>query len=187
MTNFEEIERVLRPHKDALKTELQSWQTPMTVEQNLLAAFEQQFPKRPWYRRWPAFSWEFGGGLCASLLLLFLLLNQTSLWQLIPGRELALHGSTANGNAANGSAASEAQTNVDGAYDMHEDIPFMALYSGEEILQQEEMRIVQAQIPNAVLATMGVTVNPEVANQSAKAEVLVGANDEFLAVRFLPN
>jgi len=182
MTNFDEIERVLRPHKDALKTELESWQTPLAVEQNLLDAFEQQFPKRPWYRRWPVLNWELGGGLCASLLVLVLLLNQTSLWQLIPGQELA-----SSGSAASSSATSDAQTNVDGAYDMYEDIPFMALYSGEEILQQDQMRIVQAQIPNAVLASMGVTVNPEVANQSAKAEVLVGANDEFLAVRFLPN
>ena len=182
MTNFDEIERVLRPHKEALKTELESWQTPLAVEQNLLAAFEQQFPKRPWYRRWPVLNWELGGGLCASLLVLVLLLNQTSLWQLVPGQELA-----SNGSPTTGSQIKSQVNGGDGAYDMYEDIPFMALYSGEEILQQDEMRIVQAQIPNAVLASMGVTVNPEVANQSAKAEVLVGANDEFLAVRFLPN
>ncbi|MFZ6801307.1 hypothetical protein [Undibacterium sp. Di24W] len=170
MKNFDEIDLVLKPHNQALKRELQSLQAPASVEQALLAAFDQHFPKRPWYQRWQEFSWQLTTGLCVSLVALVLVFNQTS--PLAP---------KANQDAI--ADNSELQANDE----MHEEIPFLALNSGEEILRQDDMRIVKAQIPHSVLATLGVTVNPEVANQSSKAEVLLGANDEFLAVRFLPN
>jgi hypothetical protein len=170
MKNFDETEVVLKPHNHALKHELASWQAPASVEQALLAAFEQHFPKRPWYQRWQEFSWQLTTGLCASLVILVLVLNQTPPLISIANQDAILDNS-------------ELQV----SYEMYEEIPFLALNSGEEILKQDDMRIVQAQIPHSVLATMGVTVNPEVANQSSKAEVLLGANDEFLAVRFLPN
>nr|WP_315486394.1 hypothetical protein [uncultured Undibacterium sp.] len=170
MKNFDEIEGVLKPHKEALMHELASLQAPASIEQALLATFDQHFPKRPWYQRWQEFSWQLTSGLCASLVVMVLVLNQTS--SLVP---------TANQDGIVESSE------VQASYEVHEEIPFLALHSGEEILKQDDMRIVQAQIPHSVLATMGVTVNPEVANQSSKAEMLLGANDEFLAVRFLPN
>jgi hypothetical protein len=170
MRNFDEIEVVLKPHTQALKHELQSLQAPASVEQALLAAFDRHFPKRPLYQRWREFSWQLSTGLCASLLVLALVFNQTSPLASKTNQDAILD-------------SSELQVSDE----MHEEIPFLALNSGEEILKQDDMRIVQAQIPHSVLATMGVTVNPEVANQSSKAEMLLGANDEFLAVRFLPN
>lgn len=170
MKNFDETDAILKPYNRALKHELESLQVAASLEQALLAGFDQHFPKRPWYQRWQKFSWQLTTGLCASLVVLVLVLNQTSPLGLIASRDV-------------NQDSSELQT----SYEMHEEIPFLALNSGEEILKQDDMRIVQAQVPHSVLATMGVTVNPEVANQSSKAEVLVGANDEFLAVRFLPN
>jgi hypothetical protein len=170
MRNFDETEVVLKPHNQALKHELESLQAPAFVEQALLAAFDQHFPKRSWFQRWREFTWQLSTGLCASLLVLVLVFNQSS--PFAPKK---------NQDAILDSSALQASD------EMYEEIPFLALNSGEEILKQDDMRIVQAQIPHSVLATMGVTVNPEVANQSSKAEVLLGANDEFLALRFLPN
>jgi hypothetical protein len=169
MKNFDETEATLKSYNRALKHELQSLQAPASLEQALLTAFDQHFPKLLWYRRWQEFSWQLTTGLCASLVVLVLVLNQTSPLVLIANQDAILDNSA-----------------LETSDEMHEEIPFLALYSGEEILKQDDMRIFQAQIPHSVLATMGVTVNPEVANQSSKAEVLVGANDEFLAVRFLP-
>nr|WP_315475470.1 hypothetical protein [uncultured Undibacterium sp.] len=174
MRNFDEIESILKPQNQALKHELASWKTPASVERSLLAAFDQHFPKRPLYQRWQEFSWQLTTGLCASLVVLVLVFNQTSPLGLIAKQD-------ANQGAHLDNSA------VDASYDMYEEIPFLALNSGAEILKQDDMRIVRAQIPHSILATMGVTVNPEVANQSSNAEVLLGANDEFLAVRFLPN
>jgi hypothetical protein len=170
MKNFDETEVILKPHGQALKHELESLQAPASVEQALLAAFDQHFPKRPWYQRWREFSWQFSTGLCTSLVVMMLVFSQTSPLAPKTSQDAILD-------------ISELQA----SYEIYEEIPFLALNSGEEILKQDDMRIVQAQIPHSVLATMGVTVNPEVANQSSKAEMLLGANDEFLAVRFLPN
>jgi hypothetical protein len=170
MKNFDETEVILKPHSQALKHELQSLQAPASVEQALLAAFDRHFPKRLWYQRWREFSWQLSTGLCASLVAVVLVFNQTSPLASKTSQDAILD-----------------SRELQASDEMYEEIPFLALNSGEEILKQDDMRIVQAQVPHSVLATMGVTVNPEVASQSSKAEVLLGANDEFLAVRFLPN
>lgn len=178
MKNFDETEAIFKPYKRALQQELASLEAPASLEQTLLGAFEQHFPKRPWYRRWQEFSWQLTSGLCACLVVVVLVLNQTSPVALIANKD--------TNQDANKDVIWDSNE-LQASYEMHEEIPFLALNSGAEILKQDDMRIVRAQIPHSVLATMGVTVNPEVANLSSKAEVLVGANDEFLAVRFLPN
>lgn len=66
-----------------------------------------------------------------------------------------------------------------------EDMPFIALTSKEAILQQEQVRIVRADVPNSVLATMGVGVSPQLAAASSRAEMLVNERNEYLAVRFV--
>jgi hypothetical protein len=43
--------------------------------------------------------------------------------------------------------------------------------------------MVQAQVPRAALASLGVAITPENAGDSVKAEMLVGANGHPLALR----
>jgi hypothetical protein len=166
MNDVDEIGRILNPHTQALRKELQELVVPGDVEASLLTAFEKRFPKRSWWQRWAAVQWRIAGGVAASALAVMVFVKS-------PVRPDVID------------PAVSQLTEMEG--DMYEDIPFVALNSGEEILKQDSMRIVRADVPHTMLAAMGVTVNPQVAGDSSRAEMLVGANEEYLAVRFLPN
>jgi hypothetical protein len=60
---------------------------------------------------------------------------------------------------------------------------FIALDSLDRIEQEPAPRMVQAQVPRAALASLGVAITPENAGDSVKAEMLVGANGHPLALR----
>jgi hypothetical protein len=60
------------------------------------------------------------------------------------------------------------------------------LESGETILKQDTMRIVRANVPHTMWASLGVPVNPQEAGESSIAEMLLGENDEYLAMRLIP-
>ncbi len=164
MSDVEHSERVLEPHMQALKQQLDELAAPGHVEADLLSAFDRQFPKRAWWQIWSSAQWRITGGVAASILALMVILKSPVAPDMMGAR-------------LQHQAESE----------LYEDIPFVALNSGEAILKQDSMRIVQAEIPHTMLASMGLAVNPQVAGGSSRAEMLVGANDEYLAVRFLPN
>jgi hypothetical protein len=169
LENFDEIERELKAAKDALKRELEVMHAPSEIEAKLMAAFEQHFPKKKWYQRLMPSQWQLAGGVLASVFAAMIVFHQLDVKQF------------------GGSAQPGAYTSQQAGSNAYEDIPFVAINSGETILQQDSMRIVQAQVPQTVLASMGVSVDPQTAGEYANAEMLVGANDEPLAVRFLPN
>ena len=64
--------------------------------------------------------------------------------------------------------------------------PFIALQSLEQIALEPRPRLIEAAIPRMWLAAYGVAVSPELAGDSLRAEMLVSANGQPLAMRFLP-
>ena len=64
--------------------------------------------------------------------------------------------------------------------------PFIALQSLEQIALEPQPRLIETAVPRMWLASYGVPVSPEVAGDSLRAEMLVSANGQPLAMRFLP-
>lgn len=162
MIDLDQVNAQLKPAFTALKQEMQHLQANPQVEENLLKAFQQQYPKPSWWRKCLSEPWQWSGVLVMSLLVCLLALNKPIVFETSPG------------------FAADADT-------LYEDIPFIAIETGETILQQDSMRIVRAEVPHTVLASLGVPVNPQVASDTTRAEMLVGENDEYLAVRFIPS
>ncbi|MBL8525639.1 MAG: hypothetical protein JNN20_18310 [Betaproteobacteria bacterium] len=64
--------------------------------------------------------------------------------------------------------------------------PFIALQSLEQIALEPQPRLIETAVPRMWLASYGVPVSPEVAGDSLRAEMLVSASGQPLAMRFLP-
>jgi anti-sigma-K factor RskA len=141
----------------ALRAEMAGFNTPPGVGKQLMAAFaqQQQRPRR-WYRSLSAPRWAiFGGAAVAALLALTLALHA-------PSQPAA-------------DAATVLAARDDGA--------FIALASFERIEQDPAPRMVEATVPRASLASLGVPVSPENAGDLVLAEMLVGADGQPLALR----
>ncbi|MBL8520114.1 MAG: hypothetical protein JNK75_05515 [Betaproteobacteria bacterium] len=67
-----------------------------------------------------------------------------------------------------------------------DDTPFIALASLERIALEPKPRVVQTTVPRMMLASYGVAVSPEVAGENMRAEVLMSAAGQPLAMRFIP-
>lgn len=66
------------------------------------------------------------------------------------------------------------------------DTPFIALQSLEQIALEPQPRLIETTVPRMWLASYGVSVSPELAADTLHAEMLVSANGQPLAMRFLP-
>jgi hypothetical protein len=64
--------------------------------------------------------------------------------------------------------------------------PFIALQSIEQIALEPKARVVHTTVPRMMLASYGVPVSPEVAGDVMRAEMLVSADGQPLAMRFIP-
>jgi hypothetical protein len=64
--------------------------------------------------------------------------------------------------------------------------PFIALQSLEQIALEPRPRVIQTSVPRMMLASYGVPVNPQSAGESIRAEMLVSASGQALAMRFVP-
>lgn len=132
--------------------------SPRCVEKELMQAFNARFARRPWYRRLGVLEWSATaatGALGAAVLALLLL----------PPR-LAGDGFT---------GAPLLRFDEGGA--------FVALDTIERIEREPSPRLVEADVPGAMLATLGLPVDPEDAGDSVRAEMLVDASGEPLALR----
>ena len=65
-----------------------------------------------------------------------------------------------------------------------QDSPFIALQSLEQIALEPNPRVIETQIPKMLLASMGMPVSPDMAGESLRAEMVVSASGQPLAVRF---
>ena len=143
----------------ALRGALQAVDTPDAVEKQLLTTFDRQFPPRRWYHALSLRQWGVAGGVGSTALAAVLAL-MLSLQAPPPADNLA-------------SAAFD---------DDHE---FIALESAERIEQEPDARVVQANVPRAALASLGVPVTPQNAGEPVRAEMLVGADGAPLALRLV--
>lgn len=139
---------------------------PRCVEKELMQAFTHQFARRrpshrlshwPWYRRLGLLEWS-AAGVCAALTagVLGLLLAPPHLVDGLPDTALV--------RIDNGAA-------------------FIALDSFERIEAEPAPRLVETAVPRTILAALGLPVTPDNAGEDVRAEMLVGAGGEPLALR----
>jgi len=150
------IDPALATRLAALRSELAGHDAPRCVEKELLQAFACQFPKRqPWYRTLSLPQWGTAGAL-ASLCGVSLLLA------------LAPHQAITVGPPVIG---------IDNG------AAFIALESLERIESEPHARVVEAELPQTALASLGMPLNPQTAGDTVRAEMLVAEDGHPLAVR----
>jgi len=151
------------PLFDALRGEMAKLDAPRGVEKELLQAFARQFPqKQPWHQRLALRRWALAGGLSTAvtaLTVFSLLLHNPRLDADPDGDGRALLSRDGNGGL------------------------FIALESPERIEQEPAPRVVETELSRNSLARLGVPLTPENAGGTVKAEMLLGADGEPLAVR----
>jgi len=142
-----------------LRTAMAGIDTPRCVEKELMQAFAARFAQRqPWYRRLGLLEWSAAGvGALASVAVAGLLLTS-------PQLSNRLHESNALVRIDNGAA-------------------FIALDSFERIEAEPAPRLVETEVPRTMLAALGLPATPENAGDAVRAEMLVGAGGEPLALR----
>lgn len=148
------------PEFDALRAEMARLDAPRGVEKELLQAFARQFPRqRRWYQL-PTRAWALAGGLavaCAAVMLAVAALHAPA-------------GSTPAGTTPVFTRAD------DGGL-------FIALDSIERIEQEPSPRMVATEVSRTSLAALGLPLTPENAGDSVRAEMLVAADGQPLALR----
>lgn len=159
MNNDDMNHSILASPLATLRAEMARQDTPRGVEKELMQAFAQAFPpRRRWYHKLSSPRWSIAGSLASvAVVVLVFALAPRSLHA--PG-----HGASALAGRDAGGV-------------------FIALDSLERIEQEAAPHMVEADVPLTMLASLGVPVTPENAGDSVKAEMLVGANGEPLALR----
>ena len=144
----------------ALRAEVERLDTPRGVEKDLLQAFARLHPpRRRWYQAPFARRWMLAGGLSGAAAALLVL----------------AFGLRAPGAGDDDGARTLAALDDDG--------PFIALDSAERIAAEPAPRLVAADVPRTSLAVLGVPLTPENAGDSVRAEMLVAADGQPLALR----
>jgi hypothetical protein len=146
------------PLFNALRAEMDGLNAPRGVEKELMQAFARRFPrKRRWYETLPAHVWALAGSLAtvaAAVLLFAFTVHRPHPGEI--GRPLLArdHGGL-----------------------------FIALDSLERIEREPNPRLVETEVPRTSLAQLGVPLTPENAGRPVKAEMLVAADGQPLALR----
>lgn len=144
---------------DALRGEMARLDAPRCVEKELMQAFAQQFPRKPrWYEKLATPRWSIAGSVASAALVALVFV-------------LAPHGPQLRGSEGGALVGRDAG----GA--------FIALESLERIEQEPTPRLVEAEVPRTALASLGLPVSPENAGESIRAEMLVAADGQPLALR----
>ena len=73
-----------------------------------------------------------------------------------------------------------------GSAQMFANTPFIALQSLEQIALEPAPHLIETAVARMWLAAFRVAINPEAAGDSMRAEMLVSASGQPLAMRFLP-
>lgn len=141
----------------ALRGELAGLAAPRCVEKELLQAFDRQFkPRRRWYHALSLPQWGAAGALCSLTVVVLLLAQAPHEAVRVSGQPLV---SIDKGGA------------------------FVALDSLERIEAEPDAQLVEADVPRTALAPFGVPVSPDNAADTVRAEMLVAADGQPLAVR----
>jgi hypothetical protein len=148
------------PLFDPLRADIARIDTPRGVEKELLQAFARHYPpRRRWYAALPARAWALAGAVAAASVACALLVAQ-----LHPGAREA------------GAGAPLVTRGDDGGL-------FIALEPIERIAREPAPRMVATEVSRTSLATLGVPLTPENAGDSVRAEMLVAADGQPLALR----
>jgi len=151
------------PLFDALRGEMAKLDAPRGVEKELLQAFARQYPqKQAWYRRLALRRWLLAGGLSTAVTavtVFSLLLLNPRLGADPDARGRALLSRDGNGGL------------------------FIALESPERIEQEPAPRMIETEVSRSSLAPLGIPLTPENAGDTVRAEMLLGADGQPLAVR----
>jgi hypothetical protein len=160
MDNREPID----PLFDALRADMAKLDAPRGVEKELLQAFARQHPRPRWYQTLARHRWALATGLpavCVAALLVYMPL-QVQL-------QLPRDGVSGAGQAL-------VTRDDDGGL-------FIALDTLERIEQEPAPRVVETEVPMSSLAALGVPLTPDNAGDAVKAEMLVAADGQPLALR----
>ena len=152
----------LDPLFSALRGEMAKLDAPRGVEKELMQAFARQFPqKQAWYRTLALRRWLLAGGLSTAV-------TAVTVFSLL------LHNPRL---AADPDGRSRGFVSRDGGG------LFIALESPERIEREPAPRMVETEVSRSSLAPLGVPLTPENAGDTVKAEMLLGADGQPLAVR----
>jgi hypothetical protein len=152
----------LDPLFDALRGEMAKLDAPRGVEKELMQAFARQFPqKKRWYQALALKRWALAGGLSTAVTAVTVF-------------SLMLHNPRL---AADPDAGRHALISRDGGG------LFIALESSERIESEPAPRVVETEVSRSSLAPLGIPLTPENAGDTVKAEMLLGADGQPLAVR----
>jgi len=154
----------LDPLFGALRGEMAKLDAPRGVEHELMQAFARQFPQQRWYQKLAGRRWGLAAALSAACVavLLFSLPLQLPL-------QAPHHGVSGEGPAL------AARDDGGGL--------FIALDSLERIEQEPAPRVLETEVPRSSLAALGVPLTPDNAGDAVKAEMLVAADGQPLALR----
>jgi len=145
------------PLFDALRAEVGRLDAPRGVEKELLQAFAKLHPpKRRWYHRLAMRPFALAGCVVTGALVLAFAVRAPH--PVEDGRAGALVALDGNG-------------------------VFIALDSAERIAAEPAPRMVATDVPRTSLAALGVPLTPENAGDSVRAEMLVAADGQPLALR----
>jgi hypothetical protein len=162
-----EQESLLDERLGQLKSATASLAPPLCLEADLKSAFRAHHAKAHTRKRRASIAQWFAPGLALAASAV------VSAWMvLLPTARTALD-SGMDINAANRAP-------------MYADAPFIALRSLEQIALEPRPRMIETVVPRMWLASYGVPVNPESAGDSVRAEMLVSASGQPLAMRFVP-
>jgi hypothetical protein len=155
----------LDPLLDALRGEMAKLDAPRGVEKELMQAYARQFPKQRWYQKLTVRRWALAGALSTAV-------TAVAVFGLL------LHAPRPGADPdAGGRALVSRQLSHDGGG------LFIALESPERIEQEPAPRMVETEVSRSSLAPLGVPLTPENAGDTVKAEMLLGADGQPLAVR----
>jgi len=148
------------PLFDALRAETGRLNAPRGVEKELLQAFARLHPaQRRWYHALTGRGWALAGGLSG----------------LVAGALVLAFALRLPDPADGGRAGTRVALDDNGV--------FIALDSAERIAAEPSPHMVAADVPRTSLAALGVPLTPENAGDSVRAEMLVAADGQPLALR----
>ena len=164
---------------DTLRRESEAWNTPRHIETRLMAAFatatastHSRQSKKLWTpRRRDGFSRLLGQWFAPGVAISASVVMAS--WMMLSPLSQGVDDVVTDSVAALAYANDTAN-------------PFIALQSLERIAEEPTPRLIVANVPRTSLAAFGVPINPEIAGQSVRTEMLVAANGQPLAMRFLP-
>jgi hypothetical protein len=147
---------------DALRRETATLSAPAELQAKLVAAFSRHHAAQANVRHWREVAGQWfapGFALAASI-------GMAAWMLLLPAAQFGMPGGGTMARA--------------------DEPPFIALQSLEQIALEPKPRLIETTVPRMWLASYGVAVSPEVAGETMRAEMLVSANGQPLAMRFLP-